>query len=86
MKKNGGSADALVLRHLVKSSLEQFLNDLDDQQVGDLYALLMEQVEPPLLQIVMQRERQNQTRAAQSLGLSRTTLRKKLVHYGLLES
>ena len=86
LKENGGRADALVLRHLVKNSLEQFLNELDDQQVGDLYALLMEQVEPPLLQIVMQRERQNQTRAAQALGLSRTTLRKKLVHYGLLES
>ena len=86
IKQNGASENALVLKHLVKNSLEQFLNDLDDQQVGDLYDLLMEQVEPPLLQTVMQREGQNQTRAAQILGLSRTTLRKKLVYYGLLQS
>ena len=85
LKQNGASVDALALKHLVKNSLEQFLNDLDDQQVGDLYDLLMEQVEPPLLQTVMQREGQNQTRAAQILGLSRTTLRKKLIHYGLLQ-
>lgn len=86
IKQNGASENALVLKHLVKNSLEQFLNDLDDQQVGDLYDLLMEQVEPPLLQTVMQREGQNQTRAAQILGLSRTTLRKKLAYYGLLQS
>jgi len=44
------------------------------------------EVEPPLLEIVMQFTGGNQTKAAAILGLNRGTLRKKLRQYGLDKS
>jgi Fis family transcriptional regulator len=44
----------------------------------------MAQAEQPLLERVMQHTGGNQTRAAQLLGISRATLRKKLALYNLL--
>ena len=40
-------------------------------------------VEQPLLDMVMQYTRGNQTRAAQMMGINRGTLRKKLKKYGM---
>jgi Fis family transcriptional regulator len=40
-------------------------------------------VEKPLLEVVMQRAGQNQSRAAEWLGLNRNTLRKKLIEHQL---
>jgi len=41
-------------------------------------------VERPLLEVVMQQADNNQSRAAEWLGLNRNTLRKKLVEHKLL--
>ncbi|MCT8265622.1 Fis family transcriptional regulator, partial [Proteus terrae] len=41
------------------------------------------EVEQPLLDMVMQYTRGNQTRAAQMMGINRGTLRKKLKKYGM---
>lgn len=41
-------------------------------------------VERPLLEVVMQQAENNQSRAAEWLGLNRNTLRKKLVEHKLL--
>jgi Fis family transcriptional regulator len=46
--------------------------------------MVLHQVEEPLLRCVMQACENNQTRAAQMLGLNRNTLRKKLTQYNLL--
>ena len=43
----------------------------------------MEEMERPLLHTVMEHTGGNQTRAAALLGISRSTLRKKLAQYGL---
>ncbi|MDB9805930.1 Fis family transcriptional regulator, partial [Porticoccaceae bacterium] len=48
------------------------------------YGIVMAEVEPPLLKAVMAYTRQNQSRAAETLGLNRGTLRKKLKQYDLL--
>ena len=42
-------------------------------------------VERPLLEVVMAQAQNNQSRAAQWLGLNRNTLRKKLVEHQLIE-
>ncbi|MCL4165133.1 UNVERIFIED_CONTAM: hypothetical protein GTU68_007432 [Idotea baltica] len=44
----------------------------------------MKEVEAPLLKVVMRETNQNQSTAAQVLGLNRGTLRKKLKEYDLL--
>ncbi|ONG13090.1 Fis family transcriptional regulator [Escherichia coli] len=54
-----------------------------NQDVNDLYELVLAEVEQPLLDMVMQYTRGNQTRAALMMGINRGTLRKKLKKYGM---
>ena len=68
----------------VNQNLAEYLRLLEDQDVHDLHALVLAQVEPPLLEQVMAHVGQNQSKAAVMLGLSRGTLRTKLNKYGLL--
>jgi two-component system nitrogen regulation response regulator GlnG len=46
--------------------------------LDDLYSLVIERVERPLIELTLKRTRGNQIRAAQMLGINRNTLRKKL--------
>ncbi|MGJ7381644.1 DNA-binding transcriptional regulator Fis, partial [Morganella morganii] len=56
---------------------------LNGQDVNELYELVLAEVEQPLLDMVMQYTRGNQTRAALMMGINRGTLRKKLKKYGM---
>lgn len=67
----------------VQNALEIYCRDLDGQEPRDVYDLVVEQVEAPLLEIIMEYAGGNQTKAARYLGLNRGTLRKKLKRYGL---
>jgi Fis family transcriptional regulator len=69
----------------VRASLVQYLNDLDGNNPGNLYDMVLAQVEQPLLEIVMRHVDGNQSRAAQCLGINRGTLRKKLKTYKLIK-
>lgn len=73
-----------TLRECVSSTLGDYLREVDDELVSDLYNMVLSEVEAPLLEQVMQKARSNQSVAARMLGLNRGTLRKKLRHYGLL--
>ena len=66
------------LRDSVKQALRNYLSQLDGQDVNDLYELVLAEVEHPMLDMIMQYTRGNQTRAANMLGINRGTLRKKL--------
>ena len=72
------------LRYSVTEAMQRYFEDLDGQDATDLYELVMNEVEPPLLAAVMNYTRQNQSRTAEMLGLNRGTLRKKLKQYNLL--
>lgn len=72
------------LRHCVEKSLQQYFEDLDGQPSNDLYQLVLSEVEPPLLQAVLSYTRNNQSKAADMLGLNRGTLRKKLKQYNIV--
>jgi Fis family transcriptional regulator len=67
----------------VKRSLEQYIKDLNGTAPNDLYSMVLAQVEKPMLEIIMQRADNNQSRAAEMLGINRNTLRKKLRDHGL---
>ncbi len=71
------------LRECVREALTAYFKQLDGHAAADLYKLVMSEVEQPLLETVMHYSEGNQTRAARALGISRSTLRKKLAHYGL---
>lgn len=72
------------LASCVEQSADQYLKILDNPEVANLYDLVLEQVEEPLLKRVLKFVRSNQVRAAKLLGISRGTLRKKMKKYGLL--
>ena len=68
----------------VEQSVDQYLTILDSPETANLYELVLEQMEEPLLKRVLKYVRNNQVRAAKLLGISRGTLRKKMKRYGLL--
>ena len=72
------------LEDSVRTSLEAYFRDLGGSEPSDLYDMLMRVVEKPMLEVVMRQARDNQSRAAQWLGLNRNTLRKKLLEHELL--
>jgi len=72
------------LRACVQSALDLYFVDLDGHEAEGVYDMVVGQVEQAMLESVMLHTRSNQTRAAEVLGINRSTLRKKLKLYGLL--
>ncbi|MGS5085408.1 MULTISPECIES: helix-turn-helix domain-containing protein [unclassified Hydrogenophaga] len=73
------------LHDCVRASLEAYFQDLDGTDPAGLHDMLVKAVEKPLLEVVMQQSQNNQSRAAQWLGLNRNTLRKKLLEHKLID-
>lgn len=74
-------AEEKGLQNLVYDVVNRFLAENKGSQINDLYDLILQEVEPPLLQAVMEKKRGNQLQAAKMLGISRGTIRKKLQRY-----
>ncbi|QIL83418.1 Fis family transcriptional regulator [Diaphorobacter sp. HDW4A] len=68
----------------VRESLQSYFRDLDGESPDGVYEMVIRLVEKPLLEVVMTQANENQSRAAEWLGLNRNTLRKKLVEHKLL--
>ena len=71
------------IRRSITSAIELYLGDMNGHDVTDLYHVVLSEVEPAILDVVMKHVEGNQTEAAEVLGVSRGTLRKKLKLYGL---
>lgn len=71
------------LRDCVQTSLENYFSDIDGHHPGNLYRMVIGEVEQAMLQCVIKQAKGNQTRAAEILGINRSTLRKKLKQYQL---
>ncbi|MFY7698087.1 MAG: helix-turn-helix domain-containing protein [Legionella sp.] len=69
------------LQELVYTLVSRFLAENKNKSINDLYDMILCEVEPPLLQAVMEKRRGNQLQAAKILGISRGTIRKKLQRY-----
>ncbi|NJM44566.1 MAG: Fis family transcriptional regulator [Brachymonas sp.] len=72
------------IENCVRSSLEDYFQDLGREQPHDLYAMMLAIYEKPVLEVVMKHAMGNQSKAALWLGLNRNTLHKKLSEHGLL--
>ena len=75
----------LHIADAVRANLESYLCDLGGSEPNGMYNMLVSVVEKPLLEVVMQHADNNQSKAAQWLGLNRNTLRKKLVEHKLIK-
>ncbi len=78
-----GTIKPQLLRDAVKRAVTNFFAQMDGQEAEEVYEMVLCEVEAPLLDIIMQHTRGNQTRAANMLGINRGTLRKKLKKYGM---
>lgn len=78
-----GRGEAWPIRTCVREALNGYFRRLDGCPCSGLYKMVLTEVEIPLLETVMQVCSGNQTKAAEVLGINRSTLRKKLQHYGL---
>ncbi len=85
MKNNKKSFDSYSKKPLkdeVRKALNRYFNQLDQKNTPiNVYQLVLNEVEPPLLRSVMQFSNNNQSKAAKILGINRTTLRTKLKKY-----
>jgi len=72
-----------TLRESVEQAMKNYFSQLDSESPTNVYELVMEEVEAPLMEAVMAYTQGNQTKASVVLGLNRGTLRKKLKTYGL---
>jgi Fis family transcriptional regulator len=91
-KKNAANKNELKafknkkpLRKHTEEALNSYFSSLNGDRPGDLYDLVLGEVEKPLFKAVMDYTHGNQSQAAGILGINRGTLRKKLKTYSLLQ-
>lgn len=77
-------SECITLGQCVAKAIGSYLDAIKNHQPSNLYELILQQIEVPLLGQAMQYTGNNQSRMAILLGLSRGTLRKKLSAYGFI--
>jgi Fis family transcriptional regulator len=77
------SPAGVPLRECVRRVMEEYFAGMGEHPSRDLYRTLLAEIEPPLLQATLRQTGGNQSEAAKVLGISRSTLRKKLQMYRL---
>ena len=68
-----------------EDALDLYFNTLNGDRPGDLYDLVISEVERPLFKAVLDYTEGYQSQAAGILGINRGTLRKKLRTYSLIQ-
>ena len=83
-RKSFDSYSKSPLKDEVRKAMRRYFNQLDQKNMPiDVYQLVMNEVEPPLLNAVMRFSNNNQSKASRILGINRTTLRTKLKKYNI---
>ncbi|TDR30888.1 helix-turn-helix domain-containing protein [Hydromonas duriensis] len=81
------SHDEMVdISECIQHHFKVYLNALEGAegaQPHDLHQMLLTACEKPLLELVMEKTKGNQSLASEWLGINRATLRKKLLAYDL---
>jgi Fis family transcriptional regulator len=67
----------------LKIKLKKYFNSLDGEEAHDVLRMVLDDVEPVVIQYVLDKVNQNQSKAAKILGLNRGTLKKKIDLYKL---
>lgn len=83
-KKSFDSYSKKPLKDEVRKAMNRYFAQLDQKNIPiDVYQLVLNEVEPPLLASVMKFSNYNQSKASRILGINRTTLRTKLKKYNI---
>lgn len=78
-----GSDQEESLEALIARKLNCSLAQMNVQELDNLYEMVLHQMERPLINIVLDKTRGNQVKAAEILGINRNTLRKKIQTLGI---
>ncbi len=70
-----------TLSDAVHRCVKRYLHQLGYADVQGLHKHILEQMEPPLLKLVLDKTEGNQLKVSEMLGLNRNTVRKMLKHY-----
>lgn len=76
-------ASSTCLRHVVSRAVAQYLKDMGNTPPDNLHERIVREVEVPLIQTVLEHTGRNQSRAAEILGMTRSTLRNRIRRYDL---
>ena len=74
-----------TLKESTETALQEYFKTLNGNAPNDLYKLVINEVELPLIEAVMAFTNKNQSQAAEILGINRSTLRKKLKLFELIK-
>src|SRR5258706_16467874 len=66
------------LADCVKRSLERYFKDMDGEKPTSIYEMGLKNIEKPMIETVLGQAEGNQSLAAEMLGVTRNTLRKKM--------
>ncbi len=72
------------LAETVDRVMRDYLDVLGEHDTSNIYRLVIDEVERPLMDVMMEYTKGNQSKAAKYLGINRATLRTKLKRYDLL--
>ncbi|MGC2049010.1 MAG: helix-turn-helix domain-containing protein [Gallionella sp.] len=68
----------------VRKAIREYFRDLEGEEpCCGMFNMVMNCVEKPLIEMVLEHVGGNQTRAAEMLGINRNTLRKKMLEHGI---
>lgn len=70
--------ETITLKQVVKDTLRNYFSNIGNEQPVDFYNILLEEIERPLLEVLINHTHYNQVKMANILGISRGTLRKKI--------
>lgn len=73
-----------TLRDAAARAVRRYLTDLNGSDCGQLYDVMLREVERPVLEEALSHCGGNLTRTAELLGMNRATLRKKLDQFGIV--
>ena len=77
------SEQRVCLHEFVSCVSRQYLDDMGDTPPDNLHGVIMNEAERALIETVLEHTGGNQSRAADILGITRTTLRGRIRRYGL---
>ncbi len=74
----GDGVSKTALRDFVEHNLREFVQRIKTGRGKNLYSILLQEFEKPLITLILRETKGNQVQAAELLGVNRNTLRKKI--------
>ena len=89
MNKTGSNqyvySQSKPLVEYVRLSILEFLSHNSVQESTNLHSIVIDQVEKTMIEVVLEKYEYNQSKVSRILGISRSTLRKKIDVYNIIE-